>query len=116
MSRRDALATQFEALKQTSEMSVNEYNIQFTRLSRYAPRLVDDDAMRTKRFIRGLIDLLFKPLASYLTKNDITYAHEMDVAREVEARWIKEKVVKAQNNRTKTTGSFRGGIGTNRGT
>ncbi|XP_059315659.1 uncharacterized protein LOC132066351 [Lycium ferocissimum] len=86
MSLRDALAIQFEGLRQTPQISVNEYNIQFNRLSRHA-QYVMNDSMRAKRFIHGLIDPLFKPLASHLTKGDITYSQAVDVAREVETRW-----------------------------
>ena len=35
-------------------MSVSQYDIKFPQLSRYAVRLVREEADRTKRFIRGL--------------------------------------------------------------
>ncbi|MCD9641378.1 hypothetical protein HAX54_027544 [Datura stramonium] len=65
-----------------------------------------------RKFIRRLIDPLFKPLASYLTKGDITFSQAVDGAREVETRWREERATKAQNKRTKTAGSFEGGIHT----
>jgi len=33
-------------------MSVNQYDVRFTQLSRYAAGLVHEEAKRTKRFVR----------------------------------------------------------------
>jgi len=35
-------------------MTVNQYEVKFTQLSRYAGKLVFEEEDRTKRFIRGL--------------------------------------------------------------
>ena len=53
-----ARAREFEQLKQTSGMSVTEYDIQFTRLSRYAPHHVATEQLRVRRFVDGLQDNL----------------------------------------------------------
>ena len=44
------MAYQFEKLKQTYQMSVSQYAKDFTRLSKYAPKLVLDEAARVDRF------------------------------------------------------------------
>ncbi|XP_015165399.1 uncharacterized protein [Solanum tuberosum] len=62
-----------------------------------------------------MIDSLFKPLASHLTKGDIKYSQTVDVARELETRWRDERTVKVQNKRTRTMGFFEGDMGTKRG-
>ncbi|KAK6795944.1 hypothetical protein RDI58_009399 [Solanum bulbocastanum] len=74
-----------------------------------------NDSLRAKRFIRGLIDPLYKPLASHLTKGDIMYSQAVDVTRELETRWRDERAVKAQNKRTRIMGFFKGDMGTKRG-
>ncbi|KAH0757381.1 hypothetical protein KY290_020874 [Solanum tuberosum] len=50
MSMRNALSIHFEGLRQTSQMSVNDYDIQSTRLSRHVSYKMND-SMRAKRFI-----------------------------------------------------------------
>ena len=44
LGERQNRAYQFEKLKQTYQMTVFEYAKNFTRLSKYAPRLVPDEA------------------------------------------------------------------------
>ena len=44
------MAYQFEKLKQTYQMSAFEYAKEFTRLSKYAPRLVPNEAARVDKF------------------------------------------------------------------
>ena len=46
---------EFLNLKQGS-MSVWEYHNRFTQLTRYAPKEVDSDAKKQKRFLKGLND------------------------------------------------------------
>ncbi|EOY16839.1 Uncharacterized protein TCM_035732 [Theobroma cacao] len=53
-SVRDAKAQEFETLMQALGMTVSDYDIQFTQLSRYTPYLVQTERERIKRFIKGL--------------------------------------------------------------
>ncbi|EOY03223.1 DNA/RNA polymerases superfamily protein [Theobroma cacao] len=46
---RNAIAREFEALVQTSSMTVSDYDINFTQLSRYAPYLVSTKEMKIQR-------------------------------------------------------------------
>ena len=57
-------AYQFEKLKQTYQMSVSGYAKEFTCLSKYAPRLVPDEAARVDRFRAGMIPPLYNALLS----------------------------------------------------
>jgi len=50
---KDKLAIEFQELKK-GRMSVSQYDIKFTQLSRYAVGLVHEEADRIKRFVRGL--------------------------------------------------------------
>ena len=63
-AERQNRAYQFEKLKQTYQMSVSEYAKEFTRLSKYAPRLVPDEAARVDRFRAGMIPPLYNALLS----------------------------------------------------
>ena len=63
ISVQDAKAHEFEALVQTFSMFVFEYNICFTRLSCYTPNLVSTEEMKVKRFVKGLIEPLFRAVA-----------------------------------------------------
>lgn len=44
---------EFQELKQ-EQMTVSQYEVKFTQLSRYAGKLVSKEKERTKRFVRGL--------------------------------------------------------------
>jgi len=44
---------EFQELKQ-DQMTVSQYEVKFTQLSRYAGKLVSEEEDRTKRFVRGL--------------------------------------------------------------
>ena len=58
-SVRDARAREFETLVQADRMTVIEYDVTFTRLSRFAPHLIATEEMKVKRFINGLRDYLY---------------------------------------------------------
>ena len=53
-----------ETLVQTSSMTVSEYDIKFTQLARYAPYLVSTEEMKIQRFVDGLVEQLFRAVAS----------------------------------------------------
>lgn len=98
MSMRDdcAFSIHFEGLRHTSQMSVNDYDIQFTSLPHHVSYKMNY-CMWAKRFIRGMIDPLLKPIAPYLTSGYIKYSQAVDLARELETRWSNERTIKAQN-------------------
>ena len=61
-AERQNRAYQFENLKQTYQICVSQYAKGFTRLSKYAPRLVPDEAARVDRLRAGMIPPLYNAL------------------------------------------------------
>ena len=80
-SVRDSRAREFETLVQIEQMSVMEYNIQFMRLSRYAPHLVATEKLRVQRFLEGLKSYLFRAIAGH---GDMTYDQALNRALTIE--------------------------------
>ena len=112
-SKRANLAADFEKLKQTLGMLVIEYDMEFTRLSRYAPPLVATEALRAKRFIRGLVDPLFITLALHIGK--VTYVEAMNVTLLIESSKIERRASEEATKKPKTLGSFSNGSGSKGG-
>lgn len=77
----DSRAREFETLVQLDQMTVMEYNIQFMRLSRYAPHLVATEQMRVQRFVDGLKNYLFRAIAGH---GDMTYDQALNRALTIE--------------------------------
>ena len=51
VNKREKFAVEFERMKQTPRISIEEYEEQFTRLSKYAcPHLVSTETMKVRRF------------------------------------------------------------------
>ena len=101
-SVRDARAREFENLEQTEKMSVTEYDIQFTRLSRYAPYLVSTERLKVERFVNGLQDYLFR---SIQISDTTTYTDVLDAALRLELL-IKESQAKRETReKIKTEGT-----------
>ena len=86
------LATDFEKLKQILGMSVIVYDMELTRLFRYAPQLVATEALRVEKFIRRLADPLFTTLAPQISK--VTYAKAMNATLLIEFGKIKKRASK----------------------
>ena len=103
-SVRRARAKQFEELEQTPSMTVAEYDIQFTQLSRYAPHLVPTERMRIERFIDGLVRPLFRAVAPQM-KSFPSYSAAVECAKMLE---MKEMDVREKAKRTKFEGGFSG--------
>jgi len=93
---RDAKAREFESLRQTEEMSVTEYDLLFTKLSRYAPHMVATEDMRAKRFVQGLRDYLFRSVAR--VKYD-SYEEVVESARLFEERSKESRNAQEQRKR-----------------
>jgi hypothetical protein len=80
---------EFLALKQ-GPMSVSEYRDKFLQLSRYAPEVVNTDAKRQYRFLRGLVDPLHYQMMNHTFP---TFQHLIDRAIMTEKK-RKEMVVR----------------------
>ncbi|KAK4713263.1 hypothetical protein R3W88_019170 [Solanum pinnatisectum] len=71
---REAKVREFLTLKQEF-MSVHEYNLMFTQLSRYAPEMVADMRSRMSLFVAGLSRLSSKEVKAAMLIGD------MDITR-----------------------------------
>ena len=98
-SVRDARLYEFERLSQGS-MTVDEYDLKFTQLSRYAEYLLPTEEWRVKRFIRGLKSSIFIAMVSQVFPS---YSSAVDCARQIEAREF-EDVVTSQPKRSREEG------------
>ncbi|WRX09991.1 Retrotransposon gag domain - like 7 [Theobroma cacao] len=92
---------EFEALVQTQGMTVSEYDIKFTQLSRYAPYLVSTKEMKIQRFVDGLVEPLFQAMAS---RDFNTYSAAVDCAQRIEMRTSESRVVRDRAKRVKIEG------------
>ncbi|EOY03090.1 Uncharacterized protein TCM_017531 [Theobroma cacao] len=98
---RNARAREFETLVQTSSMTVLEYDIKFMQLERYAPYLVSTEDMKIQRFTGGLVELLFRAVAS---RDFNTYSTIVDCAQRIEMRTSESRAVRDRAKRAKTEG------------
>ncbi|XP_017974363.1 PREDICTED: uncharacterized protein LOC108661520 [Theobroma cacao] len=101
LSVRNARAREFETLVQTSSMTVSEYDIKFTQLARYAPYLVSTEEMKIQRFVDGLVEPLFRAVAS---RDFTTYSAAVDRAQRIEMRTSESRAARDRAKRGKTEG------------
>ncbi|KAJ1441974.1 hypothetical protein SESBI_01184 [Sesbania bispinosa] len=87
------------AWEQTEGMSVSEYSARFTQLSRHA-LIPITEAMRVKRFIRGLREYIFR---SVVGSNYSTFAEVLSLALQLEQRQ-KEKGNSGRDSSQETSG------------
>ncbi|ONK61030.1 uncharacterized protein A4U43_C08F25360 [Asparagus officinalis] len=80
-SARDELLRRFVKLKQGGQ-TVDEYEAEFSSLSRYAPHLVTDPTIRRHQFQKGQDKYIRMALAGRAL---VTYDAVLDVAREIES-------------------------------
>ncbi|WRX23201.1 Reverse transcriptase domain - like 10 [Theobroma cacao] len=97
----NAKAREFEALVQTSSMTMSDYNIKLTQLSQYKPYLVSTEDMKIQRFVDGLMEPLFRVVAS---RDFNTYSATMDCAQRIEIRTSESKAARHRAKRAKTKG------------
>ncbi|WRX23573.1 Retrotransposon gag domain - like 10 [Theobroma cacao] len=101
LSVRNARAREFQTLVQTSSMTVSEYDIKFTQLSRYVPYLVSTEEMKIQRFVDGLVEPLFRAVAS---RDFTTYSVAVDCAQRIEIRTSESKAARDRAKRAKIEG------------
>lgn len=101
---RDAKSHEFETLIQVPGMTVSDYDIQFTKLSRYASYLVQTERERIKRFIKGLHRPIYRILVSQTFRS---YPEIVDAFKKIEAGRTKVRVERERSKRNRGEGSFR---------
>ncbi|XP_073261125.1 uncharacterized protein [Populus alba] len=114
-SVREARSYEFEKLVQ-GDLTVIEYEVEFTRLSRFAWYLVPTEDRKIKRFVRGLNSYLFKAIRAHEFK---TYSAVVDRARAIKARELEDELSVGSVKRPKVANQFSfhqwSDIGPNRG-
>ena len=84
---RERKEEEFIYLKQRT-LTVTQYEIQFTKLSRYAPEMVNTDKKRKQRFLQGLKVEIQDALVTAIVE---TYAEIVELAQRVEDSQAKVK-------------------------
>ncbi|WRX28626.1 Reverse transcriptase [Theobroma cacao] len=82
-------------------MTVLDYDIKFTQLSRYAPYLVAIEEIKIQRFVDGLVEPLFRAVAS---RDFNTYSIAVDYAQRIEMRTSESRAVRDRVQKAKTEG------------
>lgn len=70
---REAKAADFINLRQNS-MTVQEYALEFTQLSKYALEMVTDQRAHVSRFVNGVVDSLVKKCRIAMLHHDIDFS------------------------------------------
>ncbi|EOY19968.1 Uncharacterized protein TCM_045371 [Theobroma cacao] len=91
-------------LTEASGMTVSDYDIQFTQLSRYASYMVQTERERIKRFIKRLHRPIYRILVS---RRFTSYPEVVDAARKIEAGCTEVGVERERSKRNQGEGSFR---------
>ncbi|WRX28306.1 hypothetical protein QQP08_020793 [Theobroma cacao] len=82
-------------------MTVSEYDIKFTQLVWYAPYLVSIEEIKIQRFVDGLIEPLFRAVAS---RDFNTYFVLVDYAQRIEMRTTESRATRDKVKRAKIEG------------
>ena len=75
---------EFMSLKQKS-LTVTQYELQFTRLSKYAPEMVNTEVKRRRRFLQGLNVEIQDAL---VTARVETYAELVEIAQRLKSSQV----------------------------
>ncbi|WRX28552.1 Retrotransposon gag domain - like 10 [Theobroma cacao] len=101
LSVRNVRAREFEALVQTLSMTVLQYDIKFMQFVRYVPYLVSVEEKKIQRFMDGLVEPLFRAVASLDFK---TYCTAVDYAQQIEMKTNESRAARDRTKKAKTEG------------
>ncbi|XP_070046734.1 uncharacterized protein [Nicotiana tomentosiformis] len=112
-SEREELRYQFEHLKQ-GDMSVTDYEVRFSELSRHALMILPTDAERVRRFVVGLHSSIRANMAREVEMG-ISYQLVLEIAQRIEGYRQRGKEQMHQDKRAHFSGEFRGAPARGRG-
>jgi len=84
-------------------MSVQEYKLKFTKLSRYAPHMVADPREHMSKFLFGVSDLVKTECRNALLLEDMNISRLMNHAQRVEGDKLGEQ---AKENKKAMIGNY----------
>ncbi|XP_049348503.1 uncharacterized protein LOC125813019 [Solanum verrucosum] len=99
-----AKVREFLTLKQNS-LSVHEYGLKFTQLSRYAPEMAADMTSRMSLFVAGLARLLSKKGRAAMLIGEMDISRLMVYVHQVEEEKLRDRE-EFKNKRAKTGNEF----------
>ena len=85
-------------------MSVQEYSLEFTKLSKYASSMVSNPRDEINHFMTGMSDDLMEEFRAEMLHDNMDISHLM-----VHAQQVKESRFKRKNRESKTARSYYGG-------
>ena len=88
--RREVRVEDFTNLKKRN-MSVEEYSLKFSMLSRYAPSLVSNPRDEMSHFVTGVADLVREECRTAMLHDDMTLARLMVYAQSIEESKLRRK-------------------------
>ncbi|XP_070054245.1 uncharacterized protein [Nicotiana tomentosiformis] len=102
-----AHAVEFESLRQGS-LTVWEYYMKFTHLSKYSIYMLPTMEARVRRFVQGLSPLVINEAATAALNSDMNYGKMVAFAQATEDRKLKRKRELDNNKKTRSTGNLSG--------
>uniref|UniRef100_M1DSZ4 Gag-pol polyprotein n=1 Tax=Solanum tuberosum TaxID=4113 RepID=M1DSZ4_SOLTU len=81
-------------------MTVQEYGLKFTQLSRYAPYMVADSRAQMKKFMYGVSDLVKTECRNAVLLEDMNISRLMTHAQQVEGDKLREQAKENKKART----------------
>jgi len=80
-------------------MSVREYTLRFTQISKYAPSIMADRRDKMSKFVSGVSDMVVKECRTAMLVHDMDIFHLIAHAQQIEEEKLKERSREAKRAR-----------------